>query len=311
MKKGIFVLLFICALLLACVYIFIPSNIVVSSVRDVTTFQHSVVKFIASKQKLNACFVKIATKKDSTYTYKKMSYTIKNIGFNITEIEIGDNNISTTSNLLPVINTTDSTKLLWRTNIMTGFNPIERIKKYYTAKKIEESMGELMDEMKKYLDNPLNTYGIVVKQIRLTDSTLITTKITTGGEPKATEIFAQVKKLEDYAKSKNVNPTNSPMLNIKKIDDTHFESMIGLPVSRRVEDTKDIQLKRMPYGGFMFTTEIKGGNQSIKNGFEKLRIFTEDANRASPAIPYQLMITNRASESDTSKWITILYYPII
>ena len=311
MKKWILVFLFFCVLALSGVYYFVPTAIVVSSIRNVNAFQHSAVKLISNKEKLKQCFENIAKKKDSTYTYKAFNYNIKNIGFNLTEITISNNDINVVSNLMPVINTTDSTILLWRTEIKTSLNPLDKIKKYYTAKKLKESMAGLIDEMKKYLDNPLNTYGIVVNQIRLTDSTLISIKIKTAAEPTVNEIYAQVNKLEAYAKSKNVTPTNTPMLNVKKIDDAHFESMVGLPISKRVEETKDIKLKRMPFGGFMYITEIKGGYEAIKIGFEKLRIFAEDANRASPAIPYQLMITNRVLEKDSTKWITKLYHPII
>ena len=36
-----------------------------------------------------------------------------------------------------------------------------------------------------------------------------------------------------------------------------------------------------------------------------------DSKRASPAIPYELMVTDRSAETDTAKWVTRLYYPIM
>jgi hypothetical protein len=41
-----------------------------------------------------------------------------------------------------------------------------------------------------------------------------------------------------------------------------------------------------------------------------MKNYVEDNKKTSPAIPYQSLITNRLTETDTTKWVTKLYYPV-
>jgi len=209
--------------------------------------------------------------------------------------------------------TSDSSSLHWVAAItMQDQNPFNRIKYYYAAIKLKESMAGLLDEMKTYLEHPLNIYGIEVTEIRLKDSLLISTKKAAAiMSLTVDEVYKQVKKLQDYAASQNAAATNSPMLNIQQIDSTHYEFMVGLPVNKKIPETADIQIKLMPPGGKMLITEIKGGPNTIRNSMKLFDVYKQDAKRTSPAIPFELLITNRAAEPDTSKWITRLYYPVM
>ena len=67
----------------------------------------------------------------------------------------------------------------------------------------------------------------------------------------------------------------------------------------------------MPYNGNVLVTEIKGGTYTIKKSFDQLENYLTDAKRTSPAIPYEMMITDRSKETDTAKWVTRLYYPVM
>jgi hypothetical protein len=270
-----------------------------------------VAKLLTSKEKMNACLQIVATRKDSVFNYKGFDFSISKIIFNGNVVRISSDDIDLQSNLIPLEIALDSSSLHWVAEIKAGANPFNRIKRYMAAKKLKQSMGGLMDEMKIYLEHPLNMYGIEIKEIQLKDSVLISTRIAIGTEPTVAAVYAQVKKLQDYAAANNVTATNSPMLHVQKKDSTHYEFMVGLPINKRVPETNDIRIKAMPYNGNMLTTEIKGGPGNIKNGLRLMDIYKEDSKRTSPAIPFELMITNRLAERDTSKWLTRLYYPVM
>ncbi|GAB2818523.1 hypothetical protein [Ferruginibacter profundus] len=311
MKKWILGLLFIAVIAVGSIYILIPGDITVSEVRYIKTFRAAVAKLLTSKEKINQCFGNVAAKTDSTFTYKGFTFSVSKIIFNGNIIGITSDAINVQSNLIPLEMTTDSSSLHWVAVIPAGSNPFNRLKYYYAAKKLKESMAGLMDEMKTYLEHPLNIYGIEVKEIRLSDSLLISTKSSSNHQPGVDEIYGQVKKLQDYASSQGASATNSPMLNVRQIDSSHYEFMVGLPVNKQVSETADIHIKLMPPGGKMLITEIKGGPNTIRNSMKLFDIYKEDAKRTSPAIPFELLITNRAAEPDTSKWITRLYYPVM
>jgi len=311
MKKWIIGIVVIACLAIGSIYIFIPSVIVVSEVRHIQTFRTAVAKFLTSREKMNACLQTVATKKDSSFTYKGFDFTISKIIFNGNVIGISSGDLNVQSNLIPLERGRDSSSLYWVADIKAGANPFNRIKQYRVAIKLKESMDVLMDAMKNYLEHPSNMYGLEIKEIQLKDSVLISTRTATSTEPGITEIYQQVKKLQDYAAANNATATNSPMLHVQKKDSLHYEFMVGLPVSKRIPETNDIRIKAMPYNGNMLITEIKGGPGNIKNGLRLMDIYREDSKRTSPAIPFELMITNRATEPDTTKWLTRLYYPVM
>ena len=311
MKKWIIGFLVIACLAAGSIYIFIPSTIVVSEVRKIKTFRAAVAKLLTSKEKISLCFEKVATKKDSVFSYKGFDFTVSKIIFNGTLINISSADLNVSSNLIPLELSRDSSSLYWVATFKTGANPFTRLKEYYTAKKLKAGMSGLLDGMQTYLEHPMNTYGIEVKEIQLTDSLLISTRTTSNGEPGVAAIYSQIKKLEDYARSQNAAATNSPMLNIQKIDAMHFEFMVGLPINKAIAETGDILIKKMPYKGNMLITEIKGGPGAIKNGLTQMDSYRTDSKRTSPAIPFELLITNRVTEPDTSKWVTRLYYPVM
>jgi len=125
------------------------------------------------------------------------------------------------------------------------------------------------------------------------------------------DVYKAVNKLKAYAVSQQAAATNAPMLNVVQEGQYKYKVMVGLPVSGNLNQTPDIIIKRMPYGGSMFTSTVNGGYYSIQQGLQKLTEYYLDTKRASPAKPYQLMVTDRQQEADTTKWITKLYYPIM
>ena len=86
--------------------------------------------------------------------------------------------------------------------------------------------------------------------------------------------------------------------------------MVAIPVNKVLPDAGEIQMKRMIPGNIL-VTEIRGGEATIDAAFDTFDKLITDYRKTSPAIPFQLLITNRQVVRDTSKWITKLYYPVI
>jgi hypothetical protein len=311
MKKWFLVFLVIAIVALGSVYFFIPSTISMSSITPVKAFNSTVGKFLSNQEKINQSLQGIASRKDSTFTYKDLSFYISKFIYNGDEINISTGGDHITSHLMALEVTEGASIFYWSAEMEAGNNPVSRILNYYRAKKIKETMKAVVVQMAAYVDSNVNMYGIDVKEIELKDSILISTKVSTAAEPTVSEIYAVIKKLTDYATAQNAIATDPPMLNVKQEDDGHFEFMVGLPINKLITENTDFRIKRMPYQGKMFVTEVKGGPATIKKGLVELGNYLTDSKRSTPAIPFELMVTNRALETDTTKWITKLYYPVM
>lgn len=310
MKKWIGLFLLLILLFLTCVYVFIPSKIKVSSVRYVTCYQGAGQKFITDPDLFASFLQKKAVKKGNAVEYQHFRYTLIKALSNITEIHIESEDVNVTSHLISLNVYLDSSAIQWSTELEAGFNPISRIKKYTQATALKKSMEGLMDALKQTLDHSENIYGIGVKEIQFADSVLITTRFKTNNYPDTKKVYEIITHVKNYVAQENAIVIDSPMLFVQKTDAT-YESMIGLPINKVIAEKGDMKIKRIPYMGNMLLTEIKGGPDAIKNGFDKLTEYFFDSKRQSPAIPFQMLMTNRITSTDSSKWITRIYYPVM
>jgi len=311
MKKWIVGLLVAAVLAVCSVYVFIPSVIVVSSVRYVRSYQNTVTKVLQDSALFNKWWQANTETDGKNFSYKGFDYHVFRGLSNLAQIQISSNRLSIPSMLISLNVYLDSSALQWNTQLQASANPIDRIKQYNEATALKESMEGIMDKLKKYFDNSANIYGIEVKEIQAKDSLLISTKIKTTEYPGIAQVYQQVQKLQDYATAQGAAPTNSPMLNVTMLGKNDYQVMVGLPINKVVQQTADIRIKHMPYGGNMLTANIKGGSYTIQEGIKKLNEYYMDSKRTSPAIPYEMMITDRMKESDTTKWETRLYYPVM
>ena len=59
------------------------------------------------------------------------------------------------------------------------------------------------------------------------------------------------------------------MLNIRKKDSTHFETMVAIPVNKEVKEQNGIVMKYMVAGNILMT-EVHGGVQTANNAFAQM-----------------------------------------
>jgi effector-binding domain-containing protein len=311
MKKLLIALVSLVILFLASVYLLIPSSIVVSKVEYVSSYQDGMIRFFKDGDRIKKWWKTFGTIHDSVFSYNGYDYTINKNLNNLISINIhsGNNEFKTMLVLLAIEK--DSSAFHWETTIDAGINPITRILEYTSAKKLKENMSQVSYHLKNFLDKNENIYDIKVEEVNLKDSLLISTKTILSDYPTTPRIYQEVEKLKQYIHSLNGDVTDSAMLHIEQKDAKHYELMVGLPVNKVVPETKDISIKKMPFGKSMFITNIKGGINTVEKAMEQLKIYQMDTQRASPAIPYEMMITNRLQETDTTKWITRLYFPVM
>jgi effector-binding domain-containing protein len=311
MNKKILLRVVIFMIALSGIYIIIPSTITVSKPQFIHSYEAGIIRFFSDSTVLNRWLQKVAVKSENGYDYKGYQYQIsKNLG-NTIEINIYHNNETYTSRLaiLPIYG--DSSAIHLESNIISSFNPIKRVQQYNQATALKENITDFTKELKTFLDENKNIYGIHVSQIALKDSLLISTKTILSNTPSVEQVYAEVKKLADYANAQKANATDSAMLHVEKINDKQFQIMVGLPIDKIIPETNQIKIKRMPYGKSMLVSNIDGGLNTIAWATNQLYTYWIDTKRASPAIPFEMMITNRLVEKDSTKWKTRLFYPVM
>ncbi len=238
------------------------------------------------------------------------SFTFISDYFQNNSITVKHKNINSTS-IIYFTSNRDSSLANLNFIFASNKNPFTKISDYFTYKHVEQTTQKILNSLQLFLSKNENVYGVEMKKAILTDSTLIAIKSTSLSYPTLLEIYKNIEILKTYTYSSGAVNTNPPMLNIYKDGENGYAFMVALPINKRLKNSGNIISKSMLAGGNILQSgEIKGGFYTVENFLKELENFKADVNGISPAIPYQSLITDRSKESDTSKWITKLYYPI-
>jgi effector-binding domain-containing protein len=195
--------------------------------------------------------------------------------------------------------------------INSGSNPVSRIAAYFKARKIKTTFNDILLALKEYVIDQKNLYGLDIRKEKVQYNYLIFTNKTTTSYPTTQQVYNIVEELRAYAAKSGAGEIFYPMLNVKKIDNSTYEAQVGLPVDKKLPDTESISTKWMMKDGNILAAEVTGGQQQIEEAFKKFELYILENKRSIIAIPFQMLITDRVKEPDSSKWVTKLYYPVV
>ena len=307
MKKRLlaFALIFILAAI-AGIYIFIPARLAISNSLIVNSTLNSTGRIIIDSNKWKSWWPDTSA---SGLIYNNYKYSPSKGVFNAVEVIIHKNEQQVESRITVLPLNKDSVLLEWRAVIENGNSPFARIGAYNKAADLKNDMAHLLSQLKTFLEKTENIYGTPVIKTKVKDTLLIVTLENFSSIPSTEQVYQLIDRLKAHARKENVPETGYPMLHFLQTGDTHFETMVALPVGRAPKEYGGVSIRRMVPGNIL-VTEIIGGPWTIRQSFRQLQNYVGDHRMISPAKPFESLVTDRRSESDTSKWVTKIYYPI-
>jgi hypothetical protein len=238
-------------------------------------------------------------------------FSIKPALSNIVEIDIASKNIKTKSFLTANDITKETTELNWFLEFNTNWNPIQRIKDYQEALEIKKATTLLLNSISDFVEQTKNIFGLNIAEVTLQDTVLITSKFISKQHPTNDQIYAQANNLYSYLSGFQKKPLNNPMVTILENTTNDYTVMVGISINGEIPETSNFKIKKMPTNGKMFVAEVTGGANTILASYAALKTFLLDSRRPSPAIPFELLITDRKKNTDSTQWKTRIYYPVM
>lgn len=313
MKKFIIFLLAFCTLILICIYVFIPGKLKISKIEYVNGNVNSAFRILSDQR----AWEKWWPNKDSLkstlvenhFFYNGYKYHLTNKFYNSVEVFMEDDNTPVESRINIIRINADSVVLEWKCTMAASRNPVARILNYRKARIIKSNMTFIFSRLRLFLEKKENIYGINFYISMSKDSTMVATKRMLTSYPSTSNIYKLIGSLKDYIKNEGAQENNFPMLNVRKLKDGKFETMVAIPVNKRLSGNGKIFFSRfVPWkvlGG-----EVKGGTHTINEALHQMEIYIADYQKTAMAIPFQSLVTNRTEEPDTLKWITRIYTPV-
>ena len=310
MKKLLLTVLILIVLILIGVYVIIPNKIVASQVMPIKSNVEASYRILQKQENWQQWWPQNSTKNSKTsFSFNGRNYELMQKAFKLFAIKINNKTDSLTSQFVFIPLSVDSMFIEWRAEKQASTNPVKRMQQFFEAKGLQSDMHAILSGLKPFLEDQQNLYGIRVSETLVKDSALVSSRIETKSYPSVQQIYAVIQKLKNYIDDEGARETDYPMLHVDSAAGK-FSSMVAIPTSKVLQGKGDIIPKRMVLGNIL-VAEVKGGSSTIRNGLNQLQLYVDDHRRASPAIPYQSLVTDRLSESDTSKWVTKIYYPVL
>jgi len=312
MKKLLYVLLGVSLILLACTYLFIPDEIVISETEQVESSERIVAKYFKGEDQILQWWPgekKRTAPVEGLLRYGNNCYHFLNPKFNSLDITIETENSELNSTVSWIPYSKNLIRLTWKASLYAGKNPVKRFLRFQQAREIKAEITHILKRYLTFIVNSRNVYGYDFKIQTVADTVLATTKFISAAYPENSRIYQEINKVKAYLDRQSVKASKSPMLNISRDAQGQYETTLALPVTKRFESSDNILMRRMVAGNIL-VAEVKGGPRTVSNGFSQMETFMKDYKLSSPAIYFESLITDRSLEADTAKWITKIYYPI-
>jgi effector-binding domain-containing protein len=309
MKKVLIIVLALGLAATISIYTFIPKKLKISQITIVKTTEVSAFKFLSSVPGWQHWFKGTIIKNSSTFIYNKQQYTLEGGNYNALDLRLSNNDVQSKSEMKLLPFGEDSLGIYWECTIDGGINPFNRVAHYRYAIAIKKNMQAILDQFKTWINKKENIYGVDIRRGNIQDSVLMSLDIVMKEYPNNKQLYALLQKLQDHYKKYGAVQNGKPMLHTRPAENGGYHILVAIPISKDVPNNGKIVMKHM-FKGYALTADITGGTYKIRQALAAIEKYLNDYRLASPAVPFQSIITNRILESDSNKWVTKLYYPI-
>ena len=308
MKKVLISVFALGVLTLTAIYIFIPSQIKFSKIIILDNTVNAVQRFLFYPDNWNKWFP-VRSVQDKNFYFNNYQYQIISASLNGIKLLVTSGSKSSKSSITLFHLDDKRVAIDWEATISKTSNPIKKIRNYFEAKKLQRDMEKIVSFLKKFLSKDENIYGVNFQVVMSKDSTLVATKDTTSSYPSTAEIYKLINNLKKYIYTNRAKENNFPMLHVRPLKDSMFETMVAIPVNKRLTGDKNIFIKEfVPWK--VLTAEVKGGNYRVNEALKQMKIYIADYQKTAMAMPFESLVTDRSSQPDTLQWITRIYTPI-
>ena len=313
MKKWLIGFILLLFLFFVGTYFFIPRKIVITRAVNANANQAGVFRFLSEEKNWKRWWPgEITESNDSTAMFEAGGYCFTKTGthFNSFDFSIKKDK-QTFNSLLQLFSINISNvKIVWSATINTGLNPFNRIGAYFDVKKLGRSLDSILVSMKSQISNVQDVYGFDIKEEKVKIEFMISTKRTFDHYPSTENIYEMLNQVKKYITNLQAKKEDYPMLHVTMIDSFNYLAQVAIPIDRQLPDSGIFTSKRMLKNGNILVVQVSGGSNKIDSAMKQMDLYISDHQYNNVAIPYQSIITDRTQETDTSKWVTKIYFPI-
>jgi hypothetical protein len=313
MKKWIVWFFVILVLGVASIYIFIPAKIVITNISSAEATITGEYRYISQEENWEKWWRDAdgnTHKKGEPFTFGTNEFRINRRSYNAVGINIRQSGTNIPSFLNLISFAIDSTGAVWACEMPSTNNPFIRVRNYLKAREIKRNMTGVLRVFSSFISKPNNIYGMTIYKTTVHDTLMVSARFTSANYPTTAQLYGYFDTLKQSIIKQKASPVSFPIMNLRKMPDGSYETQAGMATNRLLKDDGKILALRMVPGLFM-TADIRGGAYTVDEAMKQLDLFIQEYSRVKIATGFQILITDRRSEPDTTKWITKIKIPIV
>ena len=318
MKKLLLGILIILIAAIAAIYIFIPGKLTIGEVKFVNCTSTAAIRTIHNEvswaqwwPSANDSQNSPGTENTSLYRYKGSEYKITATHDIGVDVSIQNKNYISNGRISFMSLPSDSSAIYWQSDFPNSLNPFKRLINYFEATSLKAIMGHVLDSLSAYLEQDNHIYGYSIRRTTLKDSLVLVTKATSPIYPDTKFIYSLINNLKNYINNQGASTTSYPMLNITPDEQGKYETMVAFATDKVVKTNSQFFTKFFQRNeNKVLTTEVNGGINAVKKGHQAIEQYLSDHHISTPVKPFEYLITDRSLEPDSSRWVTVINYPV-
>lgn len=309
MKKWLLGLAILVAFAFIAGYFFLPRQFTVSKITYIDAPASSTYRFLSEPGNRKK-WLPGATTTGNTFSYNGDHYAVtSNNTYSTIGITIRHKDSTLNSKLTVFSLGTDSVAIQWQCVVYAGAGLLQRVLQYAEAGKVKQNMMAILQQLQIFMSKTENVYGAPINTTSTLDTLLVATRAVTTGYPSTNTIYDVISKLKTYIIANGAMVTGHPLLNVNNTGSNQYQIMVALPTSQPLKSQGAIEFKKMVPGNFLLM-EVTGGDHITREAIQQLQLYLADRQKTSMAIPFEVLVTDRMAEPDTSKWVTKIYQPV-
>jgi hypothetical protein len=308
MKRMLLLIFVFIVLCLVAVYAFIPAHLTISNIAKANTIQKNIADCLRDDNAWRKWWPGHASA--NVFIYDNCTFKLLQPFTDGAQVQLNNGGDSFATRIFVVEVGKDSSLVEWQTLLPATNNPFLRISHWLKSTRIKNNVHLVLSSLTNFASKTENMYGFPIVRTTFTDTILAATKFSTTIYPTTDQIYSAIEKLREKINDEGATEKDFPMLNVRQIDSNQFETMIAICVNKLIKNDGNIFVTRMvPMKDRFLTTEVTGGPTAIRNAHVAVKNFMDDHFLSAPAIPFEILVTDRHQETDTSKWRTIIFHP--
>ncbi len=203
----------------------------------------------------------------------------------------------------------NGTNVTWTMISDLGMNPVARYMGLIMKSDVENDFESGLANMNTVCENLPKAPSIVVEEKMIPAQKYIAIYDSCSMQDMPKKMGEMFTLLMEFAKKNKIQPSNAPFALYLRYTETMTYFETGLPVAKDVKGKGNIGMRNMEAADALMTVHT-GSYNNLSQTYDKFMKWIAFNKKQVVGTAIEVYVTDPATEADTSKWVTEIYFPI-